>query len=99
MTVGRSGLAHRLSHLSSVPRLAKIGAALSIIGVEADLILHLFVDHADPASASGLPMGGHLGHLVVLIGMVLVLAGVIVDGMRTAARVNRQKGDPRDAIR
>jgi hypothetical protein len=36
---------------------------------------------------------------MVLIGMVVVLVGVIVDGIHTARRLNRQERSPRDALR
>lgn len=80
-----------------VPRLAKAGVVVVLIGLHADLVDHAFVMRP---SAPGFGPGEHLVHLVVLVGMVLVLAGVVADGTRAAGgRARRPEGSPRDAVR
>jgi len=68
------------------------------MGVHADLVDHLFV--LRPAPTGGFGPGEHLVHLVVLVGMVLILAGVVADGARTAGgRTPRPEGSATDAVR
>jgi hypothetical protein len=87
----------RLSGGRAVPRLAKIGAATIVFGLVFDLSEHSF---APPIrAAAGFSPGEHAAHLVVLVGMVIVLVGVIADGIRSAGRPSRQNRSPRDAVR
>jgi hypothetical protein len=44
-------------------------------------------------------LGEHFAHLVVLVGMVLVLVGIVADGIRSQRRVARREGAPRHALR
>jgi hypothetical protein len=82
-----------------VPRLARIGAATIAFGLVLDLSEHSFGTRTG-AGSIGFSPGEHAAHLVVLIGMVLVLAGVIAVGFTTSAdRRGRQEGSSRDAIR
>ena len=80
-----------------VPALAKLGAATIAFGLLDDLVEHS-MGSAARAATDGFAIGEHLAHLVVLIGMVLVLAGVIADGVRHSGR-SRPEGSPRDAVR
>ena len=80
-----------------VPALAKLGAATIAFGLLDDLVEHS-MSSATRAATDGFAVGEHLAHLVVLIGMVLVLAGVIADGVRHSGR-SRPEGSPRDAVR
>jgi hypothetical protein len=82
-----------------VPRLTKAGAATILVGLMADLVEHTLVPHAHDAVVAGFPVGEHAAHLVVLIGMVMVLAGVVADGVRAARRLDRREGSQSDAIR
>ena len=50
----------------------RLGFAIVVFGVLLDVVGH---GVGDPASAG-------LGHVVVIVGMVLSLAGVVVDGVR-----------------
>jgi hypothetical protein len=50
-------------------------------------------------TGGGFSAGEHAAHLVVLIGMVVVLAGLIADGLHSAGRHDRQTRSSRDAIR
>ena len=99
MTLPRpSGLLSAVTGGLRVPRLAKLGAVVVGVGLHADVVDHLFV--LRPAPTGGFGPGEHLVHLVVLIGMVLILAGVIADGARTAlGRADRPEGSPRHAVR
>jgi hypothetical protein len=79
------------------PALAKLGAATIAFGLLDDLVEHS-MGAAGSTGTDGFAAGEHLAHLVVLIGMVMVLAGVIVDGVRHSGR-SRPEGSPRDAVR
>lgn len=83
----------------AVPPLTKLGAAAILVGLLADLVEHTLVPHAHDAVLAGFPVGEHAAHLVVLIGMVLVLAGIVADGVRAARRLDRLEGSPCDAVR
>ena len=86
------------SRASRVPLLAKLGAATIGFGLVFDLSEHSFAQHAAQAGA-GFSPGEHAAHLVVLIGMVIILLGVIADGVHASGRQARPEGSPRDAIR
>ena len=99
-------LRQRISHLLesatgglAVPLLAKVGAAVIAVGLFADLVVHTLVHHVHEELQGGFPIDEHLAHLVVVLGMVLVLAGVVADGIRQQRRPVRQEGTHRDAIR
>ena len=47
-----------------------------------DLSEHGFVSHANDIVIAGFPLAEHAAHLVVLVGMVAVLVGIVVDGVR-----------------
>jgi hypothetical protein len=80
-----------------VPSAAKAGIATIAFGLVLDASEHSF---ALPAGqAGGFSPGEHAAHLVVLIGMVVVLAGLIADGIHSASRQDRQTRSSRDAIR
>ena len=82
-----------------VPAVSKLGAVTIAIGLLFDLVEHTLVPHLHDAVVAGIPVGEHAAHLVVLLGMVLVLAGIVDDGVRTARRLDRQEGSPRHAVR
>lgn len=81
-----------------IPTTVKLGAVLIAAGLLFDLVEHTLVSHAHEAELAGFPIQEHLAHLVVLVGMVVVLLGVIVDGVRTG-RAGRPEGSSRDAVR
>ena len=83
----------------AVPALSKLGAAAIVIGLALDLVEHTLVPHLHDAVAAGFSVGEHAAHLVVLIGMVLVLAGIVADGAHTARRLDRHERSPRNAVR
>lgn len=94
-----SRLLESLSGGLHVPRATKVGALTIAIGLLADLVEHAAVSHAHDAIVAGFPVGEHLAHLVVLIGMVAALVGIVVDGRRSQGRPGRPKGSPRNAVR
>jgi hypothetical protein len=65
-----------------IPTLAKLGVATIAFGVAFDLVEHTLVSHVNDVLLAGFPIAQHAAHLVVLVGMLVVLAGVIADGMR-----------------
>ena len=83
----------------TVPLAAKAGAAVVAGGLLLDLHVHTVLHPVHDELIGAFPLGEHLAHLVVLLGMVLVLAGVVADGIRTQRRQVRQEGNARHAIR
>jgi hypothetical protein len=67
------------------------------IGMSADLLAHIDVGFAEAAMTSAQLSA----HLVTFLGMVLVLIGVVVDGMRPDRRatVRATQGRHRHAVR
>jgi hypothetical protein len=86
------------------PLLSLLGVAVAIAGVALDLVVHL----ALPADGHqhvhvGFTASEHTAHLVVMLGMTLIWAGVVTDGVHhqlsrrsLPARVERS---PRHAVR
>jgi hypothetical protein len=83
----------------TVPLPAKVGAAVVATGLFVDLLVHTVLHSVHDELIGAFPLGEHLAHLVVVLGMVLVLAGIVADGMRTQRRLVRQEGIARHAIR
>ena len=83
----------------AVPPLATLGGIAMAAGLVLDLVEHTLVPHLHDAVVAGFPVGEHVAHLVVFVGMVLVLVGIVVDGTRTARRLARQEGSTRNAVR
>ena len=81
-----------------IPGLSKLGAVVSAFGLLFDLVEHDLSHVGDPRIGS-FPLAEHAAHLVVLIGMVLVLVGVVADGIRLERRRRRLEGAPRHALR
>ena len=96
--VPRPRLAESLSGGLAVPCLAKGGFATIAFGLVFDLSEHS-VQSATRQAPTGFSLGEHAAHLVILIGMVVVLAGVIADGIHSAGRLSRQERSPRNAVR
>ena len=83
----------------TVPVLAKVGAMVIAVGLGLDLFEHTFGRSVHDALIGAFPLGEHFAHLGVVIGMVLVLAGVVADGLRTQRRRSRLEGSASHAIR
>jgi hypothetical protein len=82
-----------------VPRLAKAGAVVIAVGLLLDLAAHSVAHSIHDVLIGSFPLGEHLAHLVVVVGMVLVLAGIVADGIRAQRRLVRQEGQARHALR
>ena len=83
----------------SVPWLAKAGAIVIAVGLVLDTAAHTVLHGIHDELIGSFPLGEHLSHLVVVVGMVLVLAGIVGDGIRSQRRLARQEGTSRNAIR
>ena len=82
-----------------VPWVAKAGAAVIALGLLLDLAAHTVLHSVHDELLGAFPLGEHFAHLVVVAGMVLVLAGIVADGIRTQRRRARQEGISSHAIR
>jgi hypothetical protein len=82
-----------------VPVLARIGAIVVAAGLAFDLVAHTVLHSIHDELMGAFPLQEHFAHLVVVIGMVLVLAGIVADGLRTQRRLARQEGITRHAVR
>ena len=83
-----------------VPATTKFGLLTMTFGLLFDLVEHGLVGHATEPTLGGFPLSEHAAHLVVIVGMVLVLAGVVVQGSRlSAARSRTVKRRDLDAVR
>ena len=75
---------------------AKLGLAVMVLGIVADLVAHL---GPVPSHSHGGVSGPQLSaHLVVFVGMVLVLVGVVLDGVlprrRAGDLITQREVDP-----
>lgn len=59
------------------PTLARLGLAVMAFGLLLDLAEHAFVSSIDEPLVAGFSLSEHAAHLVVLVGMVVVLAGIV----------------------
>jgi hypothetical protein len=83
----------------SIPIVSKAGIVVIALGMFADLVAHL---DAGLAGAGASMTGAQLSaHLVTFLGMVLVLAGVVTDGVRQNRQAHTPENQRRhhDAIR
>jgi hypothetical protein len=73
----------RLKPLRRLPVVVLIGLAVMALGGVLDVVIHLApgAHHAHGSFASE-----HVAHLVGIAGMTLVLAGVVIHGVRTTHR-------------
>jgi hypothetical protein len=65
-----------------LPILTRIGLVVVGFGLLNDLAEHGFGSTASDVAVTGFSIAQHAAHLVVLVGMVAVLAGIVVDGIR-----------------
>jgi hypothetical protein len=83
--MSRVAVIERVSETAhQLPLGSKIGFAVMVLGIAADLVAHL-----DPALEHhhGGVTGPELSaHLIVFVGMALVLIGVVADGLRSGRR-------------
>jgi len=95
----RSSLIEAATGGLTIPRLAKIGAVVIVIGLGFDLTVHTVLHSIHDQLIGAFPLQEHFAHLVVLVGMVLVLAGIVADGAHSTRRPVRQEGSSRHALR
>ena len=72
------------------PGLARFGIVVMVFGLLFDFVEHDLVSHVNDRSVAGFPLAEHAAHVVVLAGMVLVLVGIVRDGIRHAHRHPQQ---------
>jgi hypothetical protein len=82
-----------------VPVLARSGAVVMAAGLLFDLLAHTVLHSVHDELIGSFPLGEHFAHLTVVVGMALVLAGIVADGIRSQRRQVRQEGTVRHAIR
>jgi hypothetical protein len=75
-----------------LPALTRVGLAVLVLGGLADLAAHIAVTAPETGHGHGFTPAEVEAHLVVLAGMVLVLIGVVVDGVRRT-RPGRSAGN------
>jgi hypothetical protein len=69
---------------------SRLGLAVIVFGAFADLVTHLsFADAAEPGGHTAAQLSAHA---IVFAGMVLVLAGVVADGIRQSMVRRRGPG-------
>jgi len=73
-----------------------LGALVMAVGLGLDVLAHSVLPQA--TVSAGFTPGQHGAHLVVLVGMVLLLGAVVMDGTHNAAD-RRQEGFNDDAVR
>lgn len=96
----KTPLSSRLSGGLPVPALAKVGALVILIGLLDDLVEHTLVFQPSAERVRAFPASEHLAHFIVVLGMLLVLAGIVADGIRSPRRVRHDReGSSHDAIR
>ena len=98
MTTVPAPIRHRLFELSSLPRLAKLGIGVIALGVLVDACVHS-LGVVIAGSLAALVVQQHLAHAVVLLGMVITLAGVVLDGARGSGRLDRPGRRTSHAVR
>ena len=80
------------------PTLSRFGIAVMVLGLLFDFVEHDLAGSAD-ASVRGFSLGEHAAHLVVLVGMVVVLAGIVRAGRRIQRRLPHQHRRLSHAVR
>ena len=98
----RQSIAHILEPITGglpVPLLAKAGAIVIAAGLAFDLLAHTALHAINGVLIGSVPLDEHLAHLTVVIGMTLVLASIVGNGIRSQRRLVRQEGSARHAVR
>lgn len=94
-------LAHlraRLLELRLLPRSAKAGIIVIAAGLAVDAVVHS-MGVVTAGSLAAFVVRQHLAHLLVLVGMVMTLAGVVADGVRSSGRLDRPERRSSHAVR
>jgi len=82
--------------LRALPALARVGLAVLVFGGLADVVAHLGLP-AEAGRGHGFSTAEVEAHVVVFVGVVLILLGVVIDGVRRAhlgpsAAAHRKEG-------
>jgi hypothetical protein len=88
----RTGVLQAATGGLTVPRLAKVGAMVIALGLGVDLAVHTVLHSIHDELLGAFPLQEHAAHMVVIVGMVLVLAGIVAGGVRSTRRPARQEG-------
>jgi hypothetical protein len=80
-----------LERSRTVPGVVRLGLAVIVFGIVADLVTHL--SFADADAAVGHTPAQLSAHAIVFAGMVLVIVGVIGDGIRQSAARRQLPGN------
>jgi hypothetical protein len=88
-----------LSPRPPFPNLARLGLAVMAFGLLLDLGEHAFFSHVDEPIVASFALSEHVAHLVVLVGMVVVLAGIVRAGLRGSPINQKQNRSVHDAVR
>jgi hypothetical protein len=76
-------LASVRSELRLIPTVSVVGLIVIAFGLGADLVAHTGAAFEHDHGATGAQLSAHF---VTFVGMVVVLGGVVVDGLRTTLR-------------
>lgn len=86
-----------LDELGRLPGGAKLGLGVFAFGLALDAFVHA-LGVVTAGSLGALVVEQHLAHVVVLLGMVVTLAGIVADGVRSGRR-GRPERRFSDAVR
>jgi hypothetical protein len=81
------------------PAIAKLGLGTLAFGLLFDLVEHTLVFRTPEPTIAGFPVAEHAAHAIVLVGMILVLAGIVADGVRMSRRTRGGQGSDFNALR
>ncbi len=89
----------RIAGQTPIPSGVRLGGATIAFGLLFDLAEHSFAAVAPVGGSAGdMSLGQHAAHLIVLIGMVIILAAIVRDGLHSSGRT-RPEGSTTHAIR
>jgi len=75
-----------------LPSLSVLGLAAMALGIVGDVVEHTLISHRGEFVMARFPLGQHIAHLTVVVGMVVILAGIVIDGVRSSqGRVQRPR--------
>ena len=86
-----------LAEVRRMPRLVHVGLVIGVAAFALDVVIHLSPAHHHHP---GFRPEEHIAHIAGLVAMVVILAGVVSDGLaRQRARRRQRLGGPRHAHR
>src|SRR3954470_13928554 len=81
------------------PVVSKLGLGTMGFGLLFDLVEHTLVFRTPEPTIAGFPVAEHAAHAIVLVGMILVLAGIVAGGVRLSHRARRGQRSDFNALR